>query len=170
LTAERAGKGEKTPAPAESANAPRLARPAVALFLVAMLAAAAFLWEPWPITSFRLFSHQREDRQQGWAATLAGVHGDEAPLALTSLSPDFRGFGFRMAEFETASRQRRDEICRTWVEPLTVDEDREPAVIRLYRLSWRLSRRTADDERPLPPRRQLAFVCTAAGAWNGAPG
>lgn len=142
----------------------------MALFLAAMVAAALFLWEPWPLTSFRLFSHQREDLQQGWEATLADGHGDEAPLALTSLSSDFRGFGFRMAEFETASPQRRDEICRAWVAPLTADGNREPAAIRLYRLSWRLSERTADGERPLPPRRELAFVCTAAGARVGTAG
>ena len=131
-----------------------------------MVAAAVFTWEPWPITSFRLFSHLREDRQQGWSATLADPRG-EAPLAVADLSPDLRGFSFRMAEFEAAPWARRDEICRAWVAPLT--EAGRESEIRLYRTSWRLSRRI-DGERPAPPQRQLAFVCTAAGAQRGGAG
>ncbi len=129
-----------------------------------MLAAAIFVWEPWPITSFRLFSHLRQDQQQGWAASVLDAGGGESPLAIADLSSNFRGFGFRMAEFEVASRQRRDEICQAWVEPLLAGDDRGVAEIRLYRLSWRLSRRSADGERALPPSRRLAFVCSAAGA------
>jgi hypothetical protein len=129
-----------------------------------MVAAAVFTWEPWPITSFRLFSHLREDHQRGWSATLANARG-EAPLAVADLSSDLRGFSFRMAEFETAPWARRDEICRAWVAPLT--EAGGESEIHLYRTSWRLSRRIDGGERPAPAQRQLAFVCTAAGAQPG---
>jgi len=158
------------PLPARSREAaPRLARPFVVLFLTLIVAAAIFTWEPWPITSFRLFSHLRADRQQGWAATV-DVQGRETPLAVADLSSGLRGFSFRMAEFESASWSRRDEICRAWTAPLSEAEGRRGAEIRLYRTSWQLSQRIDGGERPAPPRRRLAFVCTPAGAQDGGPG
>jgi hypothetical protein len=142
----------------------------VLLFLTAMLAAALFTWEPWPITSFRLFSHLRRDQQHGWAAAVAAAGNRERPLTIATLSPGLRGFGFRMAEFETASWQRRDEICRAWIAPLLARGEGTRAEIRLYRLSWRLSRRIDNGQRPAPPSRTPAFVCAQAGARREAAG
>lgn len=152
-----------------AATAPRLARPFVLLLLAAILAAAIFTWEPWPITSFRLFSHLREDHRRGWSAATVGPDGREAPLAIPELSSGFRGFNFRMAEFESASWARRDAICRAWTAPLRSQGTGRGTDIRLYRTSWRLSRRIEAAERPAPPSRSLAFVCTPAGA-RGAVG
>lgn len=42
---------------------PRFARPFVVLFIAAIVASALCVWEPWPLTSFRLFSHVRTDQQ-----------------------------------------------------------------------------------------------------------
>jgi hypothetical protein len=136
----------------------------VLFFLLAMIAAAIFSWEPWPITSFRLFSHLRQDQQHGWEATVIDRDGREAPLAISDLASGFHGFRFRMAEFESARWQRRDEICQAWVAPLLGTDSGPKAEIRLYRLEWRLSRRIDGGERAAAPARALAFVCSAAGA------
>jgi hypothetical protein len=157
------------PDAAKTAAAPRLARPFVLVFLATMVAAAILVWEPWPITSFRLFSHLRQDRQHGWAAAAVDSGGGEEPLQLAELSSGFRGFSFRMAEFEASPWRRRDEICRTWVAPLASYSGGQEREIRLYRTSWRLSRRIDGGERPAPPSRALAFVCTSAGARRGVP-
>jgi hypothetical protein len=149
--------------------APRLARPFVLAFLVVMAAAAILVWEPWPITSFRLFSHLRQDQQHGWAAASVDADGVEKPLQLAELSSGFRGFGFRMAEFESSSWDRRDEICRTWVAPLADAGGGQQQEIRIYRTEWRLSRRVDGGERAAPPRQTLAFVCTHEGARRGGP-
>jgi hypothetical protein len=160
VAAERVAEDGEAPRQAGAANAPRLARSFVLLFLAAMAAAAIFTWEPWPITSFRLFSHLRQDQQHGWAAVVTGTDGEETPLAIAGPAGDLRNFGFRMAEFETTSWQRRDEICRAWLAPL---QERGGAEIRLYRLRWRLSRRIENGDRAAPPSRKLAFVCRPAG-------
>ena len=115
------------------------------------------------MTSFRLFSHLRHDRQSGWEAVGVEAGGREHRLAIRSLGHGLRGFGFAMAEFTGAASDRRDELCRTW---FAAAKGAEPQTreVRLYRLSWRLSERTADGDRPLPPHRTLAYVCSRRGS------
>ena len=136
----------------ETGAAPRLARPFVAAFLVAMLAAALFAWEPWPITSFRLFSHLRAESEAGWVASPAGSGNA------------FLHFGFKMREFEAGTAARRDSYCRAWVAALGPRAG-EPARMEIYRVTRDLGRRVDGGERAAPPAKSgLAYVCTPAGA------
>jgi hypothetical protein len=140
---------------------PRLARPFVALLIAAMVASAIFVWEPWPLTSFRLFSHLRTDAQSGWRATTVEADGTELAYPLDSLGRGLRNFGFRMTEFAAAAEARRDEICRTWVAVAPAVTDRDVVEVRLYERHWLLSARRGD--RAVPGTERLIFICTRDG-------
>ena len=147
----------------ENANdrVPRLARPFVAVLLAAMVACAVFAWEPWPLTSFRLFSTLRADEQSAWEATTVDRDGKELPYPLGGEDHGFRGFPFTMTEFAGAAEGRRDELCRTWVDAAPMLVGREAEEVRIYRRTWRLSEREGD--RALPGERALVYVCTSEG-------
>lgn len=142
-------------------RAPALARPFVAVLLAAMIASALFVWEPWPVTSFRLFSHLREDGQTAWEATTVGAAGEERPYPLGSLPHGVRNFGFAMADFVASGTEQRDEACRAWVLEAPELVGREAVRVRIYQRTWRLSERPGD--RALPGARELAFVCDRDG-------
>jgi len=146
----------------EPDTVPRLARPFVALLIGALLASAIFAWEPWPLTSFRLFSHVRSDSQTSWRATLVDAAGAEAPYALGSSARGFRNFGFRMAEFAATGQGRRAELCRAWIDAAPDVARRRAVEVRLYRRSWLLSEREHD--RAAPGGEERVYDCTRAGA------
>ena len=137
---------------AEPDRVPRLARPFVALLIAAMVASAVFVWEPWPLTSFRLFSHLRVDEQTAWEATVVEPNGEELGYPL----------GFAIRDFVDADEEQRDELCRTWVAAAPEIVAREAVEVRLYRRRWLLSERSGD--RALPGSREHAFTCTSEGS------
>jgi hypothetical protein len=140
---------------------PRLARPFVALLVAAMIASALFVWESWPLTSFRLFSHVRTDEQTAWVAKIVRENGTELPYPVDSLDEGFRNFGFRMAEFVDADGQRRAELCRVWVLEAPEVAGGEVAAVRLYERRWLLSDR--DGDRARPGAEELIFTCSRDG-------
>jgi hypothetical protein len=136
----------------EPDRVPRLARPSVALLIAAMVASAVFVLEPWPLTSFRLFSHLRVDEQTAWEATVVESNGEELGYPL----------GFAIGEFVDADGERRDELCRTWLAAAPELVAREAVEVRLYQRRWLLSERSGD--RALPGSREHAFTCTSEGS------
>ena len=140
---------------------PRFARPFVAVLLTAMIATAIFAWEPWPLTSFRLFSTLRIDEQSAWSATTVDASGEEEPYPLGAEDHGFRGFPFTMSEFVGADPERQDELCRTWVEAAPTLVGRDAVEVRIYLRTWRLSER--EDDRALPGTTTLKYTCTESG-------
>lgn len=162
-TSDPARTGERPEARSgASLRAPRLARPFVVVFLLATVAAPTLVWEPWPLTSWRLFSHARTDLQTGWQATAVSDAGVEVSYPLGALPRGYRGFSFLMREFPDAPVERRDELCRTWLAGADEGIGVRARAVRIYRTERRLSRR--EGNRTLPPSRELAYVCTAEGA------
>lgn len=145
----------------DGAPAPRPARPFVVLLLLAMTASALLVWEPWPFTSFRLFSQVRTDEQRAWEATTIGASGRELAYPLSSSPNGGRNFGFAMADFVEATQGERDAICRAWVTEAPEFVGREARAVRIYLRTWRLSER--DDDRALPGERAHLFTCSRAG-------
>jgi hypothetical protein len=137
---------------AEPDRVPRLARPFVALLIAAMVASAVFVWEPWPLTSFRLFSQLRVDEQTAWHATVVEPNGDELGYPL----------GFAIREFVDANDERRDELCRTWVAAAPEIIAHQAVEVRLYQRRWLLSDRRDDRAEPGSP--EHAFTCTSEGS------
>ncbi len=144
---------------------PRFARPFVTLLIAAMIATAVFAWEPWPLTSFRLFSHVRTDEQTGWVARTVEGDGFEGAYPIGAQELGFRGFGFVMAEFVDASDERQDELCRTWVRAAPELIGVEATQVRLYQRHWELSER--EDDRALPGDEDLVYVCDGEGLVSG---
>ncbi|MDQ5833599.1 MAG: hypothetical protein M3550_11170 [Actinomycetota bacterium] len=140
---------------------PRLARPFVALLVAAMVASAVFLFEPWPLTSFRLFSHLRTDAQRGWNAAAVSDGGAEQAYPIANADGGYRNFGFQVADFESADDAQRDAVCRAWVAAGPQVVGHEVDEVRLYRRSWLLSERIG--ERALAGERELLYRCDAQG-------
>jgi hypothetical protein len=145
----------------EPDRVPRYARPFVAILIAAMIACAVFAWEPWPLTSFRLFSNVRIDEQSAWLATTVDATGDEEPYPLGGEDHGFRGFPFTMSEFASADPARQDELCRTWVDAAPELVGRDAVEVNLYLRSWRLSDR--DDDGARPGTTELRYTCTGTG-------
>ena len=146
----------------EPDQVPRLARPFVGVMIVVMIACALFVWEPWPFTSFRLFSNLRYDHQTAWSATTVDRAGNEGPYPLGGEDHGFRGFPFTMTEFVAASPSRQDQLCRLWVESAPELVGRTAVEVRIYQRSWTLSDRSGD--RALPGETTLEYVCRSSGA------
>jgi len=143
-------------------SVPRYAPAFVTTVIALMLTSAVFLLEPWPFTAFRLFSVARVDQQSAWSATVVNLEGEELAYPLGGEDHGFRGFPFTMAEFVEASRERQDELCRTWVEGAPTLIDEEAREVRLYLRTWRLSER--DGDRAASGETVLRYVCTDLGA------
>lgn len=126
-----------------------------------MVACALFAWEPWPLTSFRLFSTVRSAEQQSWRATTLAVDGKEQTYPLGALPEGYRGFAFTMRDFGAADRARQDELCRTWVEAAPGLIDRDPVEVRIYLNTRLLSER--DGDRSPPGTDELRYVCDGEG-------
>jgi len=140
---------------------PRLSRAFVLILLTCMIASALFVWEPWPFTSFRLFSHVRTDEQTAWGATIVEADGTTMPYPIDSLDEGLRNFSFRVAEFIGADQQRRDELCRVWVSAAPDVVDGPVTAVRLYQRQWLVSDR--DGDRALPGTETPMFTCTRSG-------
>lgn len=148
----------------EPDRVPRYARPFVVVLITAMAACAIFAWEPWPLTSFRLFSNLRIDEQSAWQATTIDAGGIEEPYPLGGEDHGFRGFPFTMSEFVSASTSRQDELCRIWVDAAPELVGRDAVQVRLYLRTWKLSDREGDHA--LPGVTRLEYTCTDAGLSN----
>jgi hypothetical protein len=143
-------------------EAPRYARPFVVLFVGALVICALATVNAWPFPAWELFSHLRTDRQTGWEALAIGRSDHERLAHISSLPDGFRGFAFIMAGFSTRSAADRDAICAVWLRGAAGQSGSTTRLLRIYRLQWLLSERRG--ERPAPPRRTLAWICTAKGA------
>lgn len=138
---------------------PRFARPFVIGFVALMIASAAFVWEPWPFTSYRLFSQLRIDEQRAWVVRSVDGDGSEATVPLAG---ELRGFEFQMREFVDADAARQDELCRLWARSAPAIVGRPVTEVRLYERRWRLAEREGD--RATPGTSELVYVCDSDGA------
>lgn len=133
-----------------------------------MVASAAFVWEPWPFTSFRLFSHLRTDEQSRWEAAVTDAQGELHSYPLSSADNGLRGFAFAMSEFEAAPTERRVEMCATWIGASREIIGVEATSLRIYQRRWKLSDRVGDRSRLGP--RELRYVCRPSGDIRVADG
>ena len=143
------------------APAPRLARPFVAVFLVAIVVCAIATIEAWPLTSWRLFSHLRSDGQSAWTATAVDAVGREHDYPLGHLGEGYRGFVFLMSGFAERSPAEQLELCDTWREGADDLLGFEAREVRLYLSEWTLSDRVGDRAVAGDPR--LRYVCRPGG-------
>jgi hypothetical protein len=139
------------------ARAPRFARPFVAGFLTVFVICALATIEAWPLTAWRLFSHERTDQQTAWSATAVDAQGREHEYPLGRSEMGFRGFIFLMGDFAERSPAERVELCDTWREGTAELLGFEAREVRIYQSAWRLSDREGD--RAIRGEPDLRYTC-----------
>ena len=139
------------------ARAPRFARPFVAAFLVAFVICAIATIEAWPLTAWRLFSHQRTDQQSAWSATAVDSQGREQEYPLGRLEMGYRGFIFLMNGFAERSPAEQLELCDTWREGTAELIGFDAREVRIYLEEWTLSDREGD--RAVRGEPELRYTC-----------
>jgi hypothetical protein len=154
------------PPPSDSADAPRYARPFVAVFLGTMVVCAVASVNAWPFSSWRLFSSLRTDRQLSWQAVAVDARGDERAYPIGPMAHGYRGFRPVMVGFARRTPSSRDAICRAWLRGATKRFGPDTTAVRIYDLTWRVSHRRG--ERAGPAVRTMAWTCTPEGANAGA--
>lgn len=155
------GAPPKGTSPVDAQKSPLRARIVLSGIVVLMVASAAFVWEPWPFTSFRLFSHLRTDEQTRWEAAVIDAEGEFRAYPLSSADNGLRGFAFAMSEFETASTERQGQMCTTWIEASREIIGVDATSLRVYQRRWKLSDRVGDRSRL--GARELRYVCRPNG-------
>lgn len=149
------------PPPSASATVPRHARAFVALLLAALVLCAVTSVNAWPLSSWRLFSSLRSDRQTSWQAVAVDASGRAQDYPIASSAHGYRGFGHIVSGFPKRSDTRRDAICAAWLSGATTQFGPSTEFLRIYRLDWLVSRRQGD--RAGAPRRTLAWICDLQG-------
>ena len=145
-----------------STTAPRLARPFVALFLTVLVVCPLMGSNPWPFSNWELFSRLRSDRQTAWAAESVDSSGRERGYAFRAVPRGHRGFEVTMRGFSRRPATERNAICTEWLQGAAEHLGPSTRLLRIYRLTWRLSDRRGD--RAAPPSRALAWTCNGKGA------
>jgi hypothetical protein len=138
-------------------SAPPFARPFVAVYLVVFVVCAVATIEAWPLTAWRLFSHQRTDAQAAWSATAVDTQGEEHAYPLGRSEKGYRGFIFLMNGFEERSPAQQLELCDTWREGTGELLGFDAAEVRIYREEWTLSDREGDRAARGEP--ELRYTC-----------
>lgn len=145
---------------------PKVARPFIYALLSLIALSAIFEWEPWPVSSFRLFSHVRHAEQTSWEVTAASK-GESVPFYPDSMSHGLKNFSFRMYEFEHGEKPRQDELCKVWLSFAPEVDGRPADRLLIWKRSWDLSERSGD--RALPGQTELNYVCDQSGLkWKAA--
>lgn len=140
-----------------SESAPRGAFSLALVVIFLMLFSAVFTWEPWPFTSFRLFSQNRTAAQGSWETVAKFRDGSVTSVAIDQLPNGFRGFSFTMNTFETLSAGDRQAACGAWLEGVEENRRREVQSLTISRRSWSLAE---GDTRTDGFEETVSHVCT----------
>lgn len=135
---------------------PRWSKPFARALLAAFLVCGLAGIEAWPLTGWRLFSAVREERQESWRAVVV-EGGRERPIPFHSFGPAYTGSVHVLGSFPTLPARERIAVCRAWLHAL--ERYGQPAgEIRIYRISWLVSRREGD-RAAAPDERTLRYAC-----------
>ena len=107
----------------------------------------------WPFSNWELFSRLRSDQVSAWQAVAVDAGGRVRDLSFGSLPHAARGVRVTVGE--------RDAVC-DWLRGPHVRFGDQAAHLRIYHVERVLSDRQG--ERAAPPRRMLAWTCTATVA------
>jgi len=136
-----------------STRVPRHARPFVAAFLATLVVCALAPLNLWPFSSWELFSRLRSDQVSGWLAVAVDAGGRVRDFSFGSLPHAAHGVRVTAGE--------RHAVC-DWLREPHVRFGDHATRLRIYHVEWVLSDRQG--ERAAPPRRTLAWTCTASEA------
>lgn len=152
------------PFPAEMPQKARPPRGAAAVSLLVVLVMAGsviFVWEPWPFTSFRLFSTTRTAVQGTWEAAASLPGGRSWGFDLAALPHGFRGFQFTMNDFPKLQNAERTAVCRTWLGAAQQHFGVPVTRLTMSRRTWDLS---ADETIDRGSTSSPQWICSPSGA------
>ena len=124
-------------AEASGGDAPRWARPFVAVFLAAFFVCGVAGIEAWPLTGWRLFSRLRTPQQSAWRAMVVDARGRETPLPFARLPAGFHAHVHVLRDLPRLPPRRREAVFRAWADGLQA-AGIEVAGLRVYRETWDL--------------------------------
>jgi hypothetical protein len=97
----------------------------------------------WPLTAWRLFSQARTDLQTNWEIDAVDVRGRASTLDLDRLPFGYQLAEWTLAELETSTNPRRNEVCAALLEA-AAKERPGTALLNIVRNDRWLVRRDAE--------------------------
>jgi hypothetical protein len=128
----------------------------VAAFLSAFLVCGFAGIEAWPLTGWRLFSHLRTPTLTTWQAETLDAAGHTRQLRFDELPRAYRNFTLIMKSFDSRPPGEQESACADWAAAARA-AGRKVAAVRVFRLTWDLSKREGGRSRLLA--RRLVYEC-----------
>ena len=121
-------------------------------FLGALLVCGLASIEAWPFSAFKLFSAIRDGERESWQIVWVDPQDREDTISLYDLPVAYRNTTTLLREFESMSKDERNEVCDAWAQPLR-ERGRPVEHVRVYR------RTTSLGDEPPPATRKLMWEC-----------
>jgi hypothetical protein len=138
--------------------APWPARAFVVAFTVAIAVCGAFSIEAWPLTGWRLFSHERHRIATGWMATSVDANGTQTPIAFGRFPAADRHFLSIMRTYGTLAADEQEAICLTWARLVRRQGASTAGGLRLYATTRDMRLHVGRGE-PVAPTASLRWTC-----------
>lgn len=149
--------------------APWPARLFVIAFTTAIAVCGALSIEAWPLTGWRLFSHERRQIATGWMATSADAHGMQTPIAFGRLPAADRHFLSVMRTYRFLSADEREATCQAWARLVRRRGASTAGGLRLY-ATTRDMRLHVGRREPVAAVATLRWTCADGHGARRAPG
>jgi hypothetical protein len=138
--------------------APWPARLFVTVFVLAIAVCGAFSIEAWPLTGWRLFSHERRQIATGWMATSVDARGRETAIDFARFPKADRYFVSAMSTYATLSRAEQEATCQAWARLVRQHGGSTAGGLRLY-ATKRDMRRHVGRREPVAALPTLRWTC-----------
>jgi hypothetical protein len=140
------------------ALAPWPARAFVIAFTVAIAVCGALSIEAWPLTGWRLFSHERHRIAAGWMATSVDAHGAQTPIAFARFPSADRHFLSIMRTYRSLPADEQEAICQAWARLVRRQGASTAGGLRLYATTRDMRLHVGHPE-PVTPTARLRWTC-----------
>jgi len=142
-------------------------------FTLAIAICGALSIEAWPLTGWRLFSHERRQITTSWTATSVDKRGRETPIPFGRFDAADGHFINIMSGYRSLSPQKQEATCQAWARLVREHGGDARGGLRLY-LTIRDMRRHVGRDEPVVPQRELRWTCAGGRGVRaitpGAPG
>jgi hypothetical protein len=138
--------------------APWPARAFVVAFTVAIAVCGALSIEAWPLTGWRLFSHERHRIATDWMATSVDSHGSQTPVSFGRFPAADRHFLSIMRTFGALAADEQEAICQAWTRLVRRQGASTAGGLRLY-ATTRDMRLHVGRREPVAPTASLRWTC-----------
>lgn len=138
--------------------APWPARLFVIGFTLAITICGAFSIEAWPLTGWRLFSHERRQITTSWEATSVDALNTETPIPFDRFDKADQHFINVMSGYRRLSPGKQEATCQAWARLVREHGGSTAGGLRLYATTRDMRRHVGRDE-PVAATRKLRWTC-----------